>query len=266
MSVAYATYNPSRSHDTIGISIRNMGIRPGRTSRFVDLVTLAFAALLILGVTANAFSQSVANQLTPSVRYPIPANPFISDYAALLSVIEENRIQGLLLAARKRQGVEAAVVTVKNRHQYGDHADIESFASGIFYRWDLSAEAHGKSLLLVIAEENRELRIELGRDYPQAVYERMQPIIKQAIIPYFRDGDYATGIERGLERLLLELRRYRDGEEAGLAAQAEVALLRVWLMMRHGDWRVWLVLGLLWAAAGLYGVLRYRRGRKSTSA
>jgi uncharacterized protein len=174
----------------------------------------------------------------------------------VLSAVEENRLQGLALMAREELGIEIGVVTVKSRDRYGKHPSIEAFTIGIFNRWDIPDARKPRSLLVVLSSEDHELRIEAGSAYPDYFFPRMQQVIERSFIPPFRDGDYATGLVRGLEDLLLETRLKGDGAQPTLTSRLEVAALRSGMLLRHNDWRAWLLLGLIWA--GLLGYLLYR--------
>jgi uncharacterized protein len=87
-----------------------------------------------------------------------------------------------------------------------EDATIEQFAANLFNEWGIGQASRNDGVLFLIAVEDRELRIELGSAYGVEFNGRMQRIIDQIIIPYFRQDNYSLGIHEGSRAIVADLR------------------------------------------------------------
>ena len=81
---------------------------------------------------------------------------------------------------------------------------IEQYAIRVAEAWKLGRKGIDDGVLLVIAKQDRTLRIEVGYGLeggwpPDAVAKR---IVEETIIPILRQGDFATAISAGVERIM----------------------------------------------------------------
>lgn len=139
--------------------------------------------------------------------YP-PANDlFVNDYADVISSADEEQIRTLLAEFEASSGVQMTVLTVRSLSDYrtGDNS-IEQFATHLFNEWGIGQASRNDGVLLLVAVADRELRIELGSGYGAAYNGRMQRIIDQIIVPYFRREDYSLGIFEGSRAVVADLR------------------------------------------------------------
>ena len=129
--------------------------------------------------------------------FPEPLTVFVSDYAEILDPATEARITDLLVAAREDPGAEIAVVSVGSRSDYGAHVSIESFANGLFNAWGIGDAERNNGILILVAADDREMRIELGAGHPRSWDFVAEEIVHRVMLPAFRDGDLPRGIEAG---------------------------------------------------------------------
>lgn len=129
--------------------------------------------------------------------YPAPLSPWVSDYADLLDDTTEARLDEALQAIREDPGAEIAVVTINRRSDYGAHASIESFATGLFNDWGIGDAVRNNGILILVAVDDREMRIELGGAYPPIWDTVAENVIDNTFLPRFREDAYQEGIERG---------------------------------------------------------------------
>ena len=144
-------------------------------------------ALVLLLLAAPAAAQT----------FPEPLSPFVSDFAGVLDPETEARITDALVAAREDPGAEIAVVTVGSRRDWGAHVSIESFANGLFNAWGIGDAARNNGILILVAVEDREMRIELGAGHPRTWDFPAEEIVHRTMLPAFREGALARGIEDG---------------------------------------------------------------------
>jgi hypothetical protein len=155
--------------------------------------------LLTLTLIASAASPALAV-------YPQARDNFVNDFADVLSPGEEQRLRGPLVRLREEHGIEAVVVTVPSYRAYGTgDASIESFATGLFNTWGVGHRDRDDGALVVLAVEDHEVRIEVGEGWSRAYDDRFARIISECMIPRFKSGDLAGGLQAGVEALEREL-------------------------------------------------------------
>ena len=120
---------------------------------------------------------------------------YLTDMAGVLDATEESRIEGALAGIETALQVQFAVVTVPNVAP----GTIEDFAVRLFERWGIGGAKQDEGLLLVVAVEERDVRFEVGYGLEGVLPDgRVGGIIREHIVPRFRDGGYADGISAGI--------------------------------------------------------------------
>lgn len=174
--------------------------------------------------------------------FPAPVTPFVSDHADLIDPETEARITAELRLLRQERGTEMAVVTIGSRAEYGDATSIETFATGLFNDWAIGNADRNDGILFLVSSDDRETRIELGAGYAPIYDDRMKAVIDHTIVPHFRAGNFADGIEAGVLEII---------KRSNLGFQDPPADPRNWLSANKGL----LIFGLM---AGLIGFLTFR--------
>jgi uncharacterized protein len=165
------------------------------------------ATLRILAVLLILAAPSTARAQGETATYPEPKTPFVSDFAGILDPATEARITALLEVARTDPGAEIAVVTIGSRRDYGPHPSVESFANGLFNDWGIGAAKPNNGILILVAEKDREMRIELGSGYPRTWAFTAEEIVHRTMLPSFRTGDLPAGIEAGTQAAIDQIAR-----------------------------------------------------------
>jgi uncharacterized protein len=81
--------------------------------------------------------------------------------------------------------------------------EIEQYSIRVVEAWKLGREKPDDGALLLIAKEDRALRIEVGRGLEGALTDLVSKrIISDTITPLFRQGDFAGGITAGIEQMI----------------------------------------------------------------
>ncbi len=148
-----------------------------------------------------------ATAVSAQSSYPTANDLFVNDYANVINSSDEAQIRELLTAYEASHGVQMTVLTVRSLSDYdtGD-ANIEQFATNLFNEWGIGQASRNDGVLFLVAVADRELRIELGAAYGVEFDGRMQQIIDQIIIPYFRQENYSLGIHEGSRAIVADLR------------------------------------------------------------
>ena len=104
-----------------------------------------------------------------------------------------------------RKGSQIAVLIVPTT----EPETIEQFSIRVAEAWKIGRKKVDDGAILVVAKNDRHLRIEVGYGLEGALTDvTSRRIIDEVITPKFRDGDFAGGISAGAERMM----RVVDGE------------------------------------------------------
>jgi len=160
------------------------------------LAVPAFVAVLLLLLLAGPARAEVA---VP------PLQARVSDLTGTLSAAQRQALEQELAAFERRKGSQIAVLIVPSTAP----ETIEQYSIRAAEQWQLGRKGVDDGVLLLVAKNDRALRIETGYGVegviPDAVAKR---VIEEIIVPYFRQGDYYGGIRAGVDRLM----RLIDGE------------------------------------------------------
>jgi len=162
----------------------------------------AAAALLLFAVPSLH-----AQELVP---VPPLASP-VTDVAGIFTPDQSAALDAKLRAFEQAKGSQVAVLVVPTTQP----EEIEQYAIRVAEAWKLGREGVDDGALLLVAIQDRRVRIEVGYGLegvlPDAVANR---IIDEAIVPPFRKGDFYGGISAGVDRML----RVIEGEPLPAAA------------------------------------------------
>ncbi|MCB0214186.1 MAG: TPM domain-containing protein [Anaerolineae bacterium] len=197
--------------------------------------------------------------------YPSPQDPYINDYARLMTPADAAHSRALLADLKEQHGIEATVVTIESLADYatGDET-IEAFATGLFNTWGIGDAAHNDGVLLLVAVAERKVRIEVGAGYESSQNRAMQAIIDQHIVPDLRQGNMSRGIYQGVRAIVGQLTGTWPPEVIDTGAANRGPLEAIYEQLVHLSPVYYVGIGAV-AAFGLYRFRRYRRQRPRMS-
>ncbi|MGA0799605.1 MAG: TPM domain-containing protein [Steroidobacteraceae bacterium] len=127
----------------------------------------------------------------------------VTDQADVLSAQQEAELEALLTSFETRKGAQIAVLTVATVAP----EEIEQYSIRVVDAWKLGRQGVDDGALLLVAVDDRRVRIEVGRGLEGALTDLVSNrIIDEAIVPAFRAGDYPGGIAQGVERMIRKIR------------------------------------------------------------
>lgn len=189
--------------------------------------------------------------------YPDYTEPYVNDFAYLLSVEQEDVLREKLQELRRETDIEFTVVVIDNMSDYGHEGAIEPFATGLFNAWGVGDATRNDGVMLLVARLDRVLRIEVGSGYGDDKNDAMAAIIDDKIIPNFRDGDYFRGIERGVDAIVHEVSGTWPGEfNTSLLERLWNRI--VWGRQIVGDW-----IAVLYAFLAGLAFRQYRKWKRN---
>jgi uncharacterized protein len=85
--------------------------------------------------------------------------------------------------------------------------DIETYANQLFRAWQLGQAQKNNGILLLVAPNERKVRIEVGYGLEGTLTDALaSTIISAAIVPHFKRGDFSGGVEAGVHGITAVLR------------------------------------------------------------
>lgn len=149
----------------------------------------AIAALLCAGLVALAAT--------------LPAlTGRIVDQANVIPVATRGAIEPKLADLEAKSGIQLVVATVTSL----EGQDIEPYANELFRAWKLGEKTKNNGVLLLVAPNERRVRIEVGYGLEGTLTDALSKvIIANAIAPRFKEGDFAGGVSRGVDDIITVL-------------------------------------------------------------
>lgn len=123
----------------------------------------------------------------------------VNDLTATLTEAERQALEARLAAFEAEKGSQLAVLLVPSTRP----ESIEQYALRVAEAWRLGRKGVDDGILLLVAKDDRAVRIEVGYGLEGAVPDAVaKRIIEEVIVPRFRAADYYGGIEAGVEALI----------------------------------------------------------------
>lgn len=161
---------------------------------------------------------------SPKAQQKLPApEGFVSDFAGIINESTRSELTTLLTAFEKATKIEFAVVTVSGL----DDTTVEDYATRLFETWGIGKKTTDSGLLLLVAPKERKLRIEVGYGLEGGINDAVAGrIIRDTIIPWFKNGDFSTGILNGVvESINILSKKYNLGFDPSKASDINVSAL-----------------------------------------
>lgn len=151
--------------------------------------SVVFALVLVCLVVPGTTKASA--QPIPQLTAPV------NDFA---NVIDDNSERELDRRIRALKAASGDVVVVATVRTFKPYADIDQYAVKMFENGGRGIGDKGKDngLLIVVAVDDRRIRIEVGYDLEQFVTDGFAgETIRDVITPQFRNGNYGAGLLAG---------------------------------------------------------------------
>ena len=140
--------------------------------------------------------------LLPTVVHAQRAVPTLSarviDETGTLSPAERESLQTQLAAIESKHGSQVAVLMVPTTGA----EDLAAFANRVGNAWKIGRRGVGDGVLVVVAKDDRKVRIEVAKALEGAIPDiAAARIIDGAMKPRFRQGDYAGGLTAAIDQI-----------------------------------------------------------------
>ncbi len=141
----------------------------------------------------------------------------INDFAGIMTQSEKERLASLIQDLENHSGTEMAIVTIESLH--GEN--IEGFANQLFNEWGIGKKGKNNGLLILVAVKDRKIRIEVGYGLEGVLPDGFDgDVIRNTMVPLFREGRYGDGIYEGAHRLATQILGGANQETAAKSTPA----------------------------------------------
>ncbi len=133
--------------------------------------------------------------------YVSPGSPagYVNDFASIIEDGVQSALEVKLSELEASTSHEVVVVTIPTLG--GDY--IENYAVKLFEEWGIGKANADNGVLLLVAVQEREVRIEVGYGLEGALVDsEVNTIIQERIIPAFKKGDYGQGVSLGVDGII----------------------------------------------------------------
>ncbi len=148
----------------------------------------------------------------------IPPKPpaFVVDLANVVDAATEQRLNTLLHELQQADGTEIVILTIPTL----GGRNIERFSVELAEKWQLGRKGKDNGLLITIAVRDRKYRFEVGYGLEDILPDGFVGSVgRSQFVPYFKRGDYSTGIYRGTLAIVQRIAQKRNLKLAALSAR-----------------------------------------------
>ncbi|MBA4344413.1 MAG: hypothetical protein C0423_19915 [Methylibium sp.] len=135
---------------------------------------------------------------------PVPVlTARLIDQTGTLDALQRSALEGKLEAFEREAGPQIVILMLPSTAP----EDITSYAQRVADSWKIGRREVGDGLLIVVAKNDRKVRIEVAKALEGAIPDlAARQIIQNAISPAFKAGDYAGGLNQAVDQLQARIR------------------------------------------------------------
>lgn len=162
------------------------------------------SVISLVGLLSLAVSFGCLFNNTAFAKLEVPAAPPLErpiiDQTESLANEDIDRIAQLINAERQKKSFQIGVLMIST---LGSDDSLEEYSLKVARQWGVGDKKKSNGVLLLIAKNDRKMRIEVGNGMEGSLTDaRASQIIRNTIAPKFRSGDYAGGVEAGVKRII----------------------------------------------------------------
>ncbi len=153
----------------------------------------------------------------------------IVDQAGLLSSTAQDKLEQLLARHETETSNQVVVLTLTSLQGY----DIADFGYQLGRHWGIGQEQHDNGAVLIVAPNERRVRIEVGYGLEGVLTDALSSnIIQTQILPRFRQEKYEAGIVAGVEAILAAIAgSYKPMDKSNEESLAPVFVFLLFMLL-----------------------------------
>jgi uncharacterized protein len=152
----------------------------------VKMKKWVFPIVIMTIMVCHAFSRDI--------QFPNPEG-WVNDFAGIISTPYKQKMTAIANEINQKIQAELTVVTVNNM----EGLSVEDYAVGLFEKWGIGVRGKDNGVLILVALEERKMRIEVGYGFESILPDGLCGEIRDRyILPDLRNGNYGSGLLKGL--------------------------------------------------------------------
>ena len=166
-----------------------------RAIRVAALFVQAWLAVVILlcATSVSAATTDAGLQVIPTLSSPV------TDLTNTLSAAEQQVLAQKLGSFAQEKGSQIAVLIVPTTQP----EDIAQYSLRVAEAWKIGREKEDDGVIVVVAKNDRKMRIEVGYGLEGAIPDAIaKRIVSDVMAPQFRQGDFAGGLNASADHLM----------------------------------------------------------------
>lgn len=212
---------------------------------------LAFRLCILLALLGAVLGMVAEARAAPG--FP-PLTGRVTDAAGLLPPDTAARLEAELKALEDTTTTQLVVATVPSL----DGLEIEDYGYQLGRHWGIGSKDSNNGAILLVAPNERRVRIEVGYGLEGTLTDALtSQVIRRTILPQFKAGDMAGGVEAGTAELIRLLQLPPEQAEAAALAARQTAAQDEGPSL--GAVIVWVIIILVWM---FIATARGSRGRR----
>ncbi|OOF44627.1 methanol dehydrogenase [Rodentibacter rarus] len=151
--------------------------------------------------SAVVFGLIFWGSLVFAAQFPATPNPFryVNDYTNTLSPQQQQVLENKLVDYGKATSSQIAVVIIPTTAEY----EIADYTFALGDKWGIGRKQLNNGVLMLIAKKDRKVFIATGQGLEGVLPDAfLSQVIRHTILPQFKQGQYAQGINDGLNDII----------------------------------------------------------------
>lgn len=131
----------------------------------------------------------------------VPSAPLghVSDYADLLSKTTKQELKKTLEEFEKTDSTQIVVAIFPSLEE----ESLEDFSMRLASTWKIGQKDHDNGVIFLVFKNDRQMRIEVGYGLEDKLTDATSSdIIRNVVVPEFKNGDFDTGVTRGVTAIM----------------------------------------------------------------
>lgn len=146
--------------------------------------------------------------------FPKPSG-FVNDFANIINSQTRTQLGSILTQFEKATGNEITVATIQSLN----NEPVENYAVAMYKDWGIGKKGSDNGALILVAPNDRQMRIEVGYGLEPYINDALAGrIIRDTMLPHFRQGDFSLGILNGAVELVATIAKKTNVEFDAISA------------------------------------------------
>ncbi|TDQ57153.1 uncharacterized protein EDC45_1546 [Mesocricetibacter intestinalis] len=165
-----------------------------------------------------------------AVTFPPTPEPFsyVNDYTRTLSATDKQLLEHKLSEYGRETSSQIAVVIIPSTQEY----EISDYTFALGDRWGIGRKQLNNGVLMLIAKNDRKVFIATGQGLEGVLPDAfLAQVIRRTLLPYFKQGQYAQGIDAALNEIIAASKGEFDAAAATQGLQQYIPYLIIALFI-----------------------------------